>query len=108
MAIYIDLLMTNNDITLDANGEPQLITDRECIAQDIKHLVRDSGLLVQMIGQRNNAIIADLTQQLNLLIEQDTRLVPGTVEITRSTNELFFITANTYEFGLITLEFSNA
>jgi len=107
MADYTDLLITNDDITLDGNGEPRLIFDRDCITQDIKHLVRDSGLLVLMIGQRDRALIADLQQQLELLIEQDERLIPGTITIERKDTGLFFITANTYLYGAISLELNN-
>jgi hypothetical protein len=45
-----------------------------------------------------------LMQQLELMIEDDERLVPGTVEITRTDTETFFITATTEQFGVIQFE----
>jgi hypothetical protein len=104
VAKYVDLLFTGDDLTLDQGGEPQLIFDRDCITQDIKHMVRDSGLLVEMIGQRDRVAIQANINALVLLIEEDERLVPGTVAITRTDAETFFITATTYEFGDLSIE----
>lgn len=99
MSLYIDLYITGNDLTLDSGGEPLLIDDRESIAQDIKHLIRESGLMVTIIGQRSRLIIADAIQRLVLLIEDDERLVPGTIEITEPSFELYYVQADTVEFG---------
>ena len=107
MAIYTDLQFENDDLVLDSLGEPILIEDAACITQDIKHLIRDSGLMVQMIGQRNSAVVNDLVLQLTLMIEEDERLIPGTVAIEQTETELFFISADTYEFGPIHLEAGN-
>ena len=104
MADYFDLLITNDDFTLDANGEPRLIYDADCIAQDIKHLIRESGLMVEIIGQRDNIKVRSNLQKLKLLIEEDVRLVPGTVVITKIDIETFYITATTYKYGNIDFE----
>ncbi|MGZ5620571.1 MAG: DUF2590 family protein, partial [Methylobacter sp.] len=92
---YIDLRITDNDLTLSAGNEPTLLGDRDSIIQDTKHLIRDCGLLSACIGERDNNKIALLLQQLELKIEDDLRLVPGTINITRQGTELFFITADT-------------
>ena len=104
MADYIDLLFTDDDLTLDVAGEPVLIFDRDCITQDIKHLIRDSGLMLQIIGQRDVVTVEVLLQELTLLIEEDQRLVPGTIEIETTTLGVFFITAQTYKFGPINVQ----
>lgn len=104
MPDYVDLLITDNDLTLDAGGEPQLIFDRECIVQDIKHCIRDSGLIVVIVGERDPVKVGANLQDLTLLIEDDLRLVPGTVEIVRQETELFFITATTEKYGTVNLE----
>ena len=106
MSTYVDILITDNDITLDAAGEPVLVYDADCIAQDIKHMVRESGLLFEMIGQRDSVAIAANLQSLVLLVEDDVRIVPGSVEATQSTTELVYITATTYDFGDINAEVS--
>jgi hypothetical protein len=103
---YIDLRITNNDLTLNAGNEPTLLGDRDSIIQDTKHLIRDCGLLSACIGERDNAKVALLMQQLALKIEEDLRLVPGTIKIVRQDTELFFITADTVKFGKISLQVS--
>ena len=45
MGIYIDLLITNNDLTLDPSNQPLLVEDRASIAQDIGHMIRDLSLI---------------------------------------------------------------
>jgi hypothetical protein len=107
MADYVDLLVTNDDFTFDAAGEPMLVYDADCIAQDIKHLIRESGLMVEIIGQRDNIKVRSNLQKLTLLIEDDVRLVPGTVVITKIDIETFYITATTYKYGNINVEVSS-
>jgi Protein of unknown function (DUF2590) len=101
MNLYVDLFITDNDLTLDSGGEPLLCDDRVSIAQDIKHLIRESGLMVALIGERSRVLIDDALQRLVLLIEDDERLVPGTVEITEATVEEYFVAADTVEFGYL-------
>jgi hypothetical protein len=103
---YIDLRITDNDLTLNTGKEPVLLGDRDSIIQDTQHLIRDCGLLSACIGERDNAKVALLMQQLELKIEDDLRLVPGTIKITRQDTELFFITADTVKFGKISLQVS--
>lgn len=100
-SLYVDLHIVNNDVNLDSGGEPLTLDNRDSIAQDIKHLIRETGLMVQIIGQRDDIKVQILLQQLTLEIEEDDRLIPGTVVITRTDTELFYITADTVEFGPI-------
>lgn len=104
MADYVDLLITNDDLTLDGNGEPKLIYDADCIAQDIKHLIRESGLMFEVIGQRDSLSVKYQMQKLTLLVEDDVRLVPGTIKVTRVDTEMFYVTATTYKYGEIGFE----
>ncbi len=101
MSLYIDLLITNNDLTLDPSNQPLQIDDRASIAQDIAHLIRESGLMVTLLAERDRYRRADCIQQLELLIENDTRLVPGTVRIENTTGGQYLVTAKTVEFGSI-------
>lgn len=106
MPDYVDILIIDDDVSLDSGGEPRLIYDADCITQDIKHLIRDSGLMVEIIGQRNTMIVAANLQKLELMIEDDVRLVPGTIVITRTDTETFYVTATTYKYGQINLQVS--
>ena len=106
MADYVDLKITDDDLTLDAGGEPELIYNKDCITQDVKHLIRDSGLLVEIVGQRDALKVRKLLKRLALLIEDDIRLIPGTVKITQAEKEIFNIEASTYKYSGLGLQVS--
>ncbi|MBX8542457.1 DUF2590 family protein [Pseudomonas cichorii] len=101
MAEYIDLLIVDNDLALDPSQQPNQIEDRACIAQDIAHMIRDSGLLVTLVAERDRLRQRDCIQQLELLVETDIRLVPGTALITQQEPGLYLVTAKTLEFGSV-------
>lgn len=101
MSEYIDLLIQNNDLVLDPSRQPRLIDDRASIAQDIAHMIRDSGLLVTLVAERNSLKQRDCIQQLELLVEADERLVPGTAQITQLEPGQYLVTAKTMKFGSI-------
>lgn len=101
MSEYIDLLIEDNDLVLDPSRQPLLIADRASIAQDIAHMIRDSGLLVTLVAERDRLKQRDCIQQLELLVEDDARLVPGTVEIIQLEPGQYLVTATTLEFGVI-------
>lgn len=101
---YIDLLIANNDLVLDASFQPLLVEDRASIAQDIAHLIRDSGLLVTLVAERDRLKQRDCIQQMELLVEADVRLVPGTARILQpdlSKPGQYLVTATTLKFGHI-------
>lgn len=99
MNTCIDLLIANNDLVLDPSHQPQLVDDLASIAQDIAHLIRDSGLLVELVAERDHLRQRDCLQRIELLVEEDHRLVPGTVRITRHRPGQFQVTAKTVRFG---------
>jgi len=101
MSEYIDLLIVDNDLVLDPSRQPVLIDDRASIAQDIAHMIRDSGLLVTLVAERNSLKQRDCIQQLELLVEADERLVPGTALITQLEAGQYLVTATTLKFGSI-------
>ena len=93
-----DLLITDDDLTL-VSGDARPIKDRDCIAQDIKHMIREKGYAARMVGNRNNLEIAQLAQEIEIEMELDTRLVPGTAEVVNAGDGKFFAFADTVEFG---------
>jgi hypothetical protein len=101
MSEYVDLLIVDNDLALDPSHQPLLIDDRACIAQDIAHMIRDSGLLVTLVAERDRLRQRDCIQQLELLVENDRRLVPGTARITQQEPGVYLVTAKTLKFGSI-------
>lgn len=103
---YSDLFIAKGALALDAMPQPQLIHNRSSIAQDVKHMLMESGLVTKLLAQRSAALRFDVYTEMELLIETDTRLVPGTININAQNEASILITANTYEFGNITAEVS--
>lgn len=98
---YIDLLIAGNDLVLDPARQPLLVNDRASIAQDIAHMIRESGLLVRLVAERDRFQRADCIQQMELIVEDDRRLVPGTARIIDQKDGQYLVTAQTVEFGII-------
>lgn len=96
---YLDLLITGEDLTLDSGNQPKICDNRISIAQDIKHAILESGLATQLIAERSRTLRRDILLQMVLLVEEDVRLIPGTVSIIDEKQGRLFITAETYDFG---------
>lgn len=103
-SLYVDLLIDNDgDLAVDSGLEPLLVDNRESIAQDIKHLIMESGLMIELIGDRNPVNRIYSIQKLVRLIEEDDRLIAGTIVITEVSLGVYAITADTVDFGSIDL-----
>ncbi|AMG52360.1 TPA: DUF2590 family protein [Citrobacter amalonaticus] len=103
-ALYIDLLIENGDFSLNAGNEPELCNNRKSIGQDIIHAIIESGLATQLIAERSPTLRADIFTQLELLVENDERIVPGTVEISEESQKRLWVTASTYDFGTLSYQ----
>lgn len=96
---YIDLLMTADDtLAVDADGLPLLVADRDSIAQDLVHLIRESGELELLIGERDPELRQLREQRIARLVDEDLRIVPGTASMTRH-GETWSLTATTTDYG---------
>jgi len=104
---YQDLLIEDGDVALDAGRNPVLIQDRAVIAQDIKHAILESQLAVELIAERSPSLKADIRTKLELLVEEDVRLVPGTVRLEEPKEGMIYIFAKTIDFGDLTVELVN-
>ncbi|AMG71018.1 DUF2590 family protein [Morganella morganii] len=100
-SLYIDLLITGRDFTLNSGNEPVLCDNRVSIAQDCVHAIIESGLATQLVGERSPTLRADLRNQIEMLVEDDERIVPGTVRVNEESQVKLWITADTYDFGRI-------
>ncbi|WP_409311539.1 DUF2590 family protein [Pectobacterium sp. B1J-3] len=100
-AKYIDLLITGRDFNLNTGNEPSLCHNRVSIAQDCVHAIIESGLTTQLIAERSPTLRADIMMQMTMLVEDDERIIPGTVVLTEETLTRLWITADTYDFGRI-------
>lgn len=74
---YIDILVVDGAWQLDAGGQPRLTQDRHSIGQDIKHRIMESGLARKLIGERSPTLSADVMTEIELLVENDVRLIPA-------------------------------
>ncbi|CAM2803562.1 Phage protein [Vibrio neptunius] len=97
--LYQDLLIENGDVVLDAGRNPVMIQDRAVIAQDIKHAIIESGLAVALIGEKSRDGRSDIKKQIELLVEEEIRLVPGTVRMEEPELGKIWIFATTRDFG---------
>lgn len=102
--LYQDILIVNGDVVLDAGGNPVLIQDVAVIAQDIKHAILESGLAVELVGEKSPTLRADIKTQLELLVEDEPRLIAGTVDIMEPSLGTLWITAITRDFGPLNIE----
>lgn len=96
---YIDILVIDGAWQLDAGGQPRYTQDRHSIGQDIKHRIMESGLARKLIGERSPTLRADVMTEIELQVENDDRLIPGTIVISEEAPDRILITATTYEFG---------
>ncbi|MCV3264129.1 DUF2590 family protein [Vibrio harveyi] len=105
---YQDILIENGvNVVLDAGRNPILIQDRAVIAQDIKHAIIESNLAVDLIAERSPSKKADIRTKLELLVEEDVRLVPGTVRLEEPTEGTIYVFATTIDFGDMQFEIVN-
>jgi len=99
--LYIDLLINDGNFSLNTGNEPITCNNQQSIGQDIVHAIIESGLIVELIAERGPILRADIFTQLELLVESDERIIPGTVVIEEESAKRLFVTAQTYEFGTI-------
>ena len=104
---YIDLLISDDDLTLDQDGLPQLTSDKPSIVQDICHAIRESGYVVNMIGERDREKRNLAQQNILNLVEDDERIKPGTAEIKENilshSEFMYLLSADTYEYGSVNI-----
>ena len=98
-AKYIDLLISNDDLTPDAGGIPEKIADRASIV----HMIRESGLLTEMLANRDAGARRLNMIKVTLAVDDDERIVPGTAEITETSLGTYLLTAETVDYGPLSM-----
>jgi hypothetical protein len=94
---YSDIKIFDDDLATD-DVQAVIIHDRDVILQDLRHALRESGLLVTLIGERSTTRRRLAEQKIIDMVEADTRIVPGTVTLTPGTDG-YLLAGRTYEFG---------
>lgn len=77
----IDLLIEDDDFVLSGVGEPELTSLADCVAQDLRHMIREKGYAILMVGERNLVSLAAVAKEIELEIENDSRIYPGTASV---------------------------
>lgn len=101
--LYVDLLIEGRNFVLNSGNEPVLCNNKQSIGQDIVHSILESGLATELIAERSPTLRGDILTRLELLIEDDERIEPGTVVIQEESAKRLWITAGTWDFGPISL-----
>ena len=98
---FIDLHINNGDVMLDAGNNPVYLTDRDVIAQDIVHAIIETGLAHLLISDRGTGVTSDTQTRIKLLVEDDVRVMPGTVKIEENeyVKGQWWVSAKTIGFG---------
>lgn len=91
-----DLKIVNDDLVLSSIGEPDLITAAFCVAQDLRHMIREHGYAVELVGERNRVKVAVATKAIELAMEEDDRVYPGTAAV-KLDGERLICTAKTVD-----------
>ncbi|MEO9655902.1 DUF2590 family protein [Marinomonas sp.] len=84
----IDLLIEDDDLVLSAIGEPKLVSGADCVAQDLRHMIREKAYAWKMIGERSKTKIQALCTEIELEMEDDERIYPGTASVSLSVESL--------------------
>jgi hypothetical protein len=100
---YQDLLIIDRDVSLDENDNPHFIDGRESIAQDIKHMLMELNLFVELIGNRDPEKERQVFNRVTLLVDADLRIVAGTSRVIKN-DEQFWVLATTIDYGDIRVE----
>lgn len=95
---HFDLLVTSDDVRFDGVDTLETTDGRPSIAQDVVHAIRESMLLNGLVGQRDLMQRKSIYVQIEALVEEDERIIPGTAEVTESDIELVWVQAQTYEY----------
>ena len=98
--IYLDLLISNDDLQTNNALAVEHATDRVVIAQDIVHAIRESGLALPLVGMRDRIVISKILTDIELLVEQDKRLLPGSIKLYYHGKGKMSLSAKTNDFNL--------
>jgi len=107
MSLFLDLHINNGDVVLDAGLTPTYLTDRAVIAQDIVHAILDTGLAHLLVSDRGTGVTADTQIKIKLLVEDDVRIMPGTVRVEQVSSGQWWVYADTINFGAVSSQITS-
>jgi len=98
---FVDIKVVDGGWDIDAGKQPLSCSDLYSIAQDVKHAIMESGLMRELIAERNPTLRNDVLIQIEQLAEDDIRIIPGTATVTELDPSQILLTADAYEYGPI-------
>lgn len=98
----LDLFIEDGDLVLK-DGEPETLTGLAAVAQDIKHLIIESGLFIGLVGERDPDSRQMVFKKIKILIEDDARIKPGSAQINEVANGQYNINAQALNGALLEL-----
>jgi len=104
VSLYRDLHINNGQLVMDVANNPELVNDRAVIAQDILHAILDTGLAHLLLADRGGSNSTDTKTRIVLLVEDDRRIMPGTVRIEQQDPGMWWVFADTIDFGPISTQ----
>ncbi|CAM3279230.1 DUF2590 family protein [Moritella viscosa] len=99
--MHVDLNIIDGDFVFNSSLSAGKLSAAKVIGQDVKHRIIESGLLVKLVKQRNVNGIAPVLTDLELEVEQDNRLKPGTILISYNSDKTLSIEAQTKQYGVM-------
>ena len=102
-AKYIDLLISTLALPPAAGGHPEKRSVRPAIAQELPPPIRESGLLTEMLANRDAGARRLNMIKVTLAVDDDERIVPGTAEITETSLGTYLLTAETVDYGPLSM-----
>lgn len=101
---HVDLHIVDGDFVFNQSLSADTLQAANVIAQDVKHRIIESGILVKLVKFRNVNGIAQLLTELELEVEKDNRLKPGTILVHYNADHTLLIEAETRHYGKLKLE----
>ncbi len=102
---HIDIEIISNDLALGVDGAVRFVSGVDCVQQDIKHAILESGLLPLLVAERSATQIALIKNKICGIVEDDLRVMPGTVTVQNVSNQVgvFMVEGQTMDYRKLTL-----
>lgn len=105
----IDLRIVDDDLSLNTYAEPELTHNNTAtVAQDIRHMIRERGYAVQLVAEMGVQPRAILMKRIEIEIEEDQRIQPGTAAVSYAGNGIYLCRAETAAGEAISIQVAAA
>jgi len=99
MANEYDLRIENGDLAFEPDDEPLFLADVHVVAQDVKHLLLESGLGPELVADDQDP--ASVLERIAFEVEEDRRIRPGSARAESSAPGAYVVIAETMDGAAI-------